>query len=99
VGGDRRRPRGGRRVGGAKLRLAGSLHSSALRGDGVLSLAGAALAAVTLASLAFDAAFGWWWSDAVAALLMAAFLLPEGWLNASLTRHGQMLTSSHTKAA
>jgi fatty acid desaturase len=61
-----------------------------VRGDGVLSLAGAALAAVTLASLAFDAAFGWWWSDAVAALLMAAFLLPEGWLTASLTRHGQM---------
>jgi divalent metal cation (Fe/Co/Zn/Cd) transporter len=67
----------------AKLRLAGRLESSALRGDGVLSLAGAALAAVTLASLALDAAFGWWWCDSVAALLIAAFMLREGWRTAS----------------
>ncbi len=63
----------------AKLRLAGPLHSAALRGDGILSLAGAALAAVTLTSLALDAALGWWWSDAVAALAIACFLLSEGW--------------------
>jgi divalent metal cation (Fe/Co/Zn/Cd) transporter len=63
----------------AKLRLAGPLHSVALRGDGILSLAGAALAAVTLASLALDAALGWWWSDAIAALIIASFLLREGW--------------------
>jgi hypothetical protein len=67
----------------AKLRLATSLDSSALRGDGVLSLAGAALAAFTLASLALNAALGWWWSDAAAALLIAAFLLREGWRTAS----------------
>jgi divalent metal cation (Fe/Co/Zn/Cd) transporter len=63
----------------AKLRLAGALESSALRGDGILSLAGALLAAVTLASLALNAGLGWWWSDAAAALLIAAFLLREGW--------------------
>jgi divalent metal cation (Fe/Co/Zn/Cd) transporter len=63
----------------AKLRLAGPLHSVALRGDGILSLAGAALAAFTLASLALDAALGWWWSDAIAALIIASFLLREGW--------------------
>jgi divalent metal cation (Fe/Co/Zn/Cd) transporter len=63
----------------AKLRLAAALQSSALRGDGVLSLAGAALAAVTLASLALNSGLGWWWADAVAALLIAAFLLREGW--------------------
>jgi divalent metal cation (Fe/Co/Zn/Cd) transporter len=62
----------------AKLRLARLLRSSALRGDGVLSLAGAALAAVALASLALDAAFGWWWSDAVAASAIAVVLLGEG---------------------
>lgn len=67
----------------AKLRLAGSLQSSALRGDGILSLAGAALAAVTLASLALDAALGWWWSDAVAALLIAVVLVREGWITFS----------------
>ena len=62
----------------AKLRLAGLLSSPALRGDGVLSLAGAALATVTLASLVLDAAFGFWWSDAVAALVIALVLLREG---------------------
>ena len=62
----------------AKLRLARLLGSPALRGDGVLSLAGAALAAVALASLALNAAFGWWWSDAVAALVIAVVLLREG---------------------
>lgn len=73
----------------AKLRLASSLHSSALRGDGILSLAGAALAAVTLASLALDAAVGWWWCDAVAALLIAAFLLREGGRTASTAFRAQ----------
>jgi divalent metal cation (Fe/Co/Zn/Cd) transporter len=62
----------------AKLRLAGPLQSSALRGDGILSLAGAALASATLASLLLDASLGWWWSDAVAALVIAATLLGEG---------------------
>ena len=62
----------------AKLRLAGPLASTALRGDGVLSLAGAILAVATLTSLALDSAFGWWWADAVAGLLIAAILLAEG---------------------
>ena len=44
----------------------------------MLSLAGAALATVTLASLVLDAAFGFWWSDAVAALVIALVLLREG---------------------
>ena len=46
----------------AKLRLAQQLGSSALRGDGVLSLAGAALAAATLVSLVVESALGWWWA-------------------------------------
>jgi divalent metal cation (Fe/Co/Zn/Cd) transporter len=62
----------------AKLRLAAPLQSRALRGDGVLSLAGAVLAAATLTSLVLDAAFDWWWADAVAALLISAMLLMEG---------------------
>jgi divalent metal cation (Fe/Co/Zn/Cd) transporter len=62
----------------AKLRLAAALGSRALRGDGVLSLAGAILAAATLASLILDAAFDWWWADAAAALLISAMLLTEG---------------------
>ena len=61
-----------------KLALAGSLGSRALRGDGVLSLAGAALAGATLASVALNQTLGWWWSDAVTALLIALVLAAEG---------------------
>ena len=62
----------------AKLGLAGQLRSAALRGDGVLSLAGAVLAAATLVSLIVRVALGWWWADAVAALVIALMLLGEG---------------------
>ena len=62
----------------AKLGLATRLRSGALRGDGVLSLAGSILAAATLASLVLHATIGWWWAYAVAALLIAAVLVTEG---------------------
>ena len=61
----------------AKLRLAAQLASPGLRSDGVLSMAGSALAGATLVSIVVDDAFGWWWADAVAALLIAALLLAE----------------------
>lgn len=61
-----------------KFRLAARLGSPALRGDGVLTAAGAVLALVTLLALVLDNAFGWWWSDAVAALVIAALLATEG---------------------
>ena len=64
----------------AKLTLAKHLDSSALHGDGMLSLAGAALAAATLVSLLLDSAVGWWWADPVAAVLIAGTLLREGCL-------------------
>jgi divalent metal cation (Fe/Co/Zn/Cd) transporter len=44
----------------------------------VLSLAGAVLATATVLSLLIDAALDWWWTDSVAALLIAATLLVEG---------------------
>jgi hypothetical protein len=47
----------------AKLRLATQPRSSALHGDGVLSLAGAVLAAATLFSLLVGSALGEWWAD------------------------------------
>lgn len=62
----------------AKLRLATQLDSSALHGDGVLSLAGAVLAAATLISLIVNSAFGWCWADSAAAVLIAGTLLREG---------------------
>jgi divalent metal cation (Fe/Co/Zn/Cd) transporter len=62
----------------AKLRLAASLGSPGLRADGVLSLAGASLAAATLLSLAAKSALDWWWADSLAALLVSTLLLFEG---------------------
>jgi divalent metal cation (Fe/Co/Zn/Cd) transporter len=62
----------------AKLRLAPPLGSRALRGDGVLSLAGAVLAAATLTDLILNAAFDWWWADAGVALSISTMLLIEG---------------------
>ena len=66
-------------LGWIKLRLARRLHSRALRGDGILSAAGAVLAAAALASLAGDRVLGWWQADPVAASLIALFLFWEGW--------------------
>jgi divalent metal cation (Fe/Co/Zn/Cd) transporter len=71
----------------AKLRLAAALHSPALRGDGLLSLAGAILAAAALTSLLLDAAFDWWWADAAAALFISAMLLGEGSRTIAVARH------------
>lgn len=62
----------------AKLRLAARLKSPGLRGDGVLSLAGAAMAAATLLSLVVDVTLDWWWADSVAALLVSTLLVVEG---------------------
>jgi divalent metal cation (Fe/Co/Zn/Cd) transporter len=67
-----------------KLAVAHRIHSRALRGDGILSAASAALAAVTLAALAASSLFGWWWADAVAALVIALALTVEA---SRLARH------------
>ena len=60
-----------------KLSLASRLESAALRGDGVLTLAAAVLAAITLTALLLDSAFAWWWADPIAALLIATALVVE----------------------
>ena len=61
-----------------KLRVASRLNSPALRGDAVLTLAGAGLAAITLVALVASSVLGWWWADPLAALLIAAALATEG---------------------
>jgi divalent metal cation (Fe/Co/Zn/Cd) transporter len=61
----------------SKLTIAHQLHSRALRGDGILSAASAALAGVTLVALAANAWLGWWWADAAAALVIAVALAFE----------------------
>jgi divalent metal cation (Fe/Co/Zn/Cd) transporter len=65
-------------LGTLKFRVASRLRSQALRGDGVLSLAAAALAAITLIALVANAALSWWWADPLAALLIAMALGTEG---------------------
>jgi divalent metal cation (Fe/Co/Zn/Cd) transporter len=64
-------------LGRRKLQVARGLHSPALRGDGVLTLAAAALSAITLLALAANSAFGLWWADPCAALLIAGALAVE----------------------
>ena len=64
-------------LGARKLRLGKQLESPALSGDGVLTLAAAALAAITLVALAANSLFDWWWADPVAALVIAAALAVE----------------------
>ena len=69
-----------------KLRLARSLGSQALRADGVLSAAGAALAAAALAGLALSTGLDLWWADSVAALLIALALVRESVLTLRSSR-------------
>ena len=70
----------------AKYRVAGRLASGALRADSILTAAAALLAAISLASLAATDAFGFWWADAVAALIVAVILAREGWSSFALSR-------------
>ncbi|HEY4378143.1 MAG TPA: cation transporter [Acidimicrobiales bacterium] len=72
-----------------KVRIARRIGSRALRADGVLSAAGALLGLFALVGLLVDSAFGWWWADSVAALLISAILARESWRGLVLAgRHG-----------
>jgi divalent metal cation (Fe/Co/Zn/Cd) transporter len=64
-------------LGYLKIRLGSRLASIALRGDGVLTLAAAVLAAITLAALILDSRFGWWWADATAGAFISVALAAE----------------------
>ena len=64
-------------LGAMKLRVASKLASHALRGDGVLTLAAAVLAAVTLASILVNTTLEWWWADPLAAMVIACALATE----------------------
>lgn len=62
----------------AKLRLAASLESRALRADAHETIVCAWLSATTLIGLALNAALGWWWADPIAALAMLPLIVREG---------------------
>lgn len=63
----------------AKRRLGRRLENAALVADGTESMFCGVLAAILLLGLGLNAAFGWWWADAVAALVVAVFAIREGW--------------------
>jgi divalent metal cation (Fe/Co/Zn/Cd) transporter len=63
----------------AKYRVAKELESRALRADSLLTAFGAGLAAVACLSLFLVSHLGWWWSDDVGALCIAALLFSESW--------------------
>ena len=73
-------------LGWLKLRLARQLQTRALRGDGILSAAGASLAAAALAGLAADRALGWWQADPVAASADRAVPVPGRLAHAHASR-------------
>jgi len=61
-----------------KHRLAARLKSPALRGDSILTAAGAVLALLAFVGLILKRTLGWWWADPAAALLITGFLVWEG---------------------
>ena len=62
----------------AKLRLAASLESRALRADAHETIVCAWLSATTLLGLGLNAMLGWWWADPLAALAMLPLIVREG---------------------
>jgi divalent metal cation (Fe/Co/Zn/Cd) transporter len=60
-----------------KRAIAARLGSGALRGDAACSITCAYMAVTLLVGLALNALLGWWWVDAVAALALLYWLVPE----------------------
>lgn len=62
----------------AKQRAARALGSRAMETDAFQTTACFWLSVITLAGIALNAVFGWWWADPVAALAMIYFVVREG---------------------
>jgi divalent metal cation (Fe/Co/Zn/Cd) transporter len=62
----------------AKRRVAAGLGSRALHADSRQTDLCAYLSAILLAGLALNAAFGWWWADPLAGLVMTPIIVKEG---------------------
>jgi divalent metal cation (Fe/Co/Zn/Cd) transporter len=65
-------------LGRAKRQVAAELNSRAMRSDSKQADFCAYLSAILLAGLLLQWAFGWWWSDPVAALVMVPIIAREG---------------------
>jgi len=62
----------------ASRRVARALGSRALEADAAQTSLCAYLSVIALAGVGFNAAFGWWWADPVAALAMVPIIAKEG---------------------
>lgn len=69
-----------------EYRVAASLRSGALRADSVLTAVAGVLAMIGLASIPLSEGLGFWWADAVAALILAVIVVREGWASFALSR-------------
>ena len=66
-------------VGLAKRKTARDLDSKALAADAVETMVCAWLSIILLLGLGMNALWGWWWADPLAGLVMAGFIVKEGW--------------------
>lgn len=62
----------------AKRRVGNTLGSAAMVADSKQTELCAYLSAILLVGLALNAAFGWWWADSLAGLIMAPIVFREG---------------------
>ena len=62
----------------AKRHVARAIGSRALDADATQTQLCTYLSAILLGGLVLNAAFGWWWSDPIAALIMAPIIAKEG---------------------
>jgi len=62
-----------------KRRTGAQLSSRALQGDGTLSAIGATTALLALIGLLLYRSLGWWWTDRVAALIVAAIAATQAY--------------------
>jgi divalent metal cation (Fe/Co/Zn/Cd) transporter len=62
----------------AKKRVGAQLNSLATAGEGTQNILCAYLSVAVLGGLGLNAAFGWWWADPLAALVIAGVAVREG---------------------
>lgn len=65
-------------LGRAKLTVARSMRSRAMQADAYQSIVCAWLAFKALAGLLLNLAFGWWWADPLAGLVIVPLMIREG---------------------
>ena len=61
----------------AKSRTGAALGNAVLRAEARVTAVDAALAGAVLMGIVADAAFGWWWADPVAGLVLVAYAVSE----------------------